>query len=354
MKNNKQYTLPVPITDVKEEDSLDKLTKRYEKLIEPSKLSKFGDKVIDVLPEQVKKLGTGVRNTISEQELYIQSMKIVADGFKIVEEHAAKFTISEKSILKKLNEIVPHNNITSLNEVCLARGYDISKLVSSYKTKDIGLAFAEGGITGIFGFAGLPFNLVLSTFLYYRAVQSVAMYYGYDVKNDANELVISSEVFMSALSPGRSDTNGVTDIIGKVMLISKATAVKQAAKKSWGEMASRGGIELLITQMRALANISAKKALEKAGKKGLEQSIFKDVFEQIGRKLALKTVQRAVPVISGLIGACFDTAQMNKVLEYADVFYNKRYILEKQYRINCIVGVINDEIIIENMEEPNT
>lgn len=354
MKNNKQYTLPVPITDVKEEDSLDKLTKRYEKLIEPSKLSKFGDKVIDVLPEQVKKLGTGVGHAISEQELYIQSMKIVADGFKIVEEHAAKFTISEKSILKKLNEIVPHNNITSLNEVCLARGYDISKLVSSYKNKDIGLAFVEGGITGIFGFAGLPFNLVLSTFLYYRAVQSIAMYYGYDVKNDANELVISSEVFMSALSPGRSDANGLTDIIGKVMLISKATAVKQAAKKSWGEMASRNGLELLIAQMRALANISAKNALEKAGKKGLEQSIFKDVFEQIGRKLTLKTVQRAVPVISGLISACFDTAQMNKVLEYADVFYNKRYILEKQYRIDCIVGVINDEIIIENMEELNT
>ena len=45
---------------------------------------------------------------------------------------------------------------------------------------------------------------------------------------------------------------------------------------------------------------------------------------------------------------------MNKVLEYADVFYNKRYILEKQYRIDCIVGVINDESIIENMEELNT
>ena len=106
--------------------------------------------------------------------------------------------------------------------------------------------------------------------------------------------------------------------------------------------------------MRALAHKSAKKALEKAGKKGLEKSIIKDEFEQIGRKLALKTVQRSVPVISGVIGACFDTAQMNKVLEYADVFYNKRYILEKQYRIDCIVGVINDESIIENMEELNT
>lgn len=349
MKNNKQYILPVPIIDIKEEDSLDKLTKRYEKLTEPSKLSKFSNKVIDVLPKQVKKIGTGVKDSISEKELYIQSMKIVAEGFKILEERASKCTISEKLILKKINEIVPNNNVTSLDEVCLARGYDISKLVSSYKTKDICFAFAEGGITGIFGFAGLPFNLVLSTFLYYRAVQSVAMYYGYDVKNDANELVISSEVFMSALSPGRSDTNGMTDIIAKIMLMSKSTAVKQAAKKSWGEMASKGGVELLIAQMRALANSSAKKALEKAGKKGLEQSIFKDVFEQIGRKLTLKTVQRAVPVISGIMGACFDTAQMNKILEYADVFYNKRYILEKQYRIDSIVGVINEEIIIENI-----
>ncbi len=350
MKNNKQYVLPVPITDLKEENSLDHLTKRYEKMIEPSKLSRLGDKVIDVVPDQVKKLGTGVMNSISEKELYVQSMKIVADGFKIVEEQAAKLTISEKAILKKVNKIVPNNNITNLNEICLARGYDISKLVSSYKTKDIGLAFAEGGVTGVFGFAGLPFNLVLSTFLYYRAVQSVAMFYGYDVKNDIDELIISSEVFMNAISPERSGVNGINDIIGKVMLISKATGVKQTAKKTWSEMASKGGVELLITQMRALAHKSAKKALEKTGNKGLEQSIFKGVFEQIGRKLTLKTVQRAVPVISGIISACFDTAQMNKVLEYANVFYNKRYILEKQYRIDSLVGIDHSETIIEYTE----
>lgn len=337
MKNNKQYILPEPITDLKEENSLEQLTKRYEKMIEPSKLSKLGTKVIGVVPDKIRNIGTDVINSISEKELYMQSMKIVADGFKIVEEQASKLTISEDSILKEVNKIVPNNNITNLSEICLARGYMISKLVSSYKTKDISLAFVEGGVTGIFGFAGLPFNLVLSTFLYYRAVQSVAMYYGYDVKNDAEELIISSEVFMNAISPERSDANSITDIIGKVMLISKATGVKQTAKKTWSEMASKGGVELLITQMRALAHKSAKTALEKTGNKGLEQSIFKGVFEQIGRKLALKTVQRAVPVISGLISACFDTAQMNKVLEYADVFYNKRYILEKQYRIDCLV-----------------
>lgn len=39
----------------------------------------------------------------------------------------------------------------------------------------------------------MPFNLGLSTFLYYREVQSVAMYYGYDIKNDTAELVIANE-----------------------------------------------------------------------------------------------------------------------------------------------------------------
>ena len=42
-----------------------------------------------------------------------------------------------------------------------------------------------------------------------------------------------------------------------------------------------------------------------------------------------------------MIGALFDTAQMNTVLEYADVFYNKRYLFEKEARINTLIGVLN-------------
>ena len=74
--------------------------------------------------------------------------------------------------------------------------------------------------------------------------------------------------------------------------------------------------------MRALAN--------KAGQKGLEESLFKGVFEQIGKSLSKKALGKAVPVAGAVIGALFDTAQMNTVLVYADVFYNKRYLLEKE------------------------
>ena len=117
------------------------------------------------------------------------------------------------------------------------RSYDVAKSVNAYKNQDILAATLEGGGTGALGFAGLPLNIALSTFLYFRAVQSIAMFYGYDVKNDSAEMVIASEVFTSALSPKTSDANNeMTNIIAKIMLMSQATAIKQTAKKTWTHM----------------------------------------------------------------------------------------------------------------------
>jgi hypothetical protein len=197
MKQN--LPIPKPIIDTKEANALDTLTERYNKLIEPSKVSKklkeVGSNVEEIIPSKVKSLGSGVSSAISEQEIYRQALELIAKGFKYVEEMAAKTSISEQAIISKVNKATPDISISDFEDICFARSYNISKLVSSYKTQDFFIAFAEGGATGFFGFAGIPFNLVLSTFIYFRAVQSIAMYYGYDVKNSAEELVIASEVF---------------------------------------------------------------------------------------------------------------------------------------------------------------
>lgn len=166
----------------------------------------------------------------------------------------------------------------------------------------------------------------------------VAMFYGYDIKNNPSELVIAGDVFKNALSPGIHGLNGSTDYIEKIMFMTEITVVKQLSKKTWKEMAEHGGIALLMCQMRALANKAAKKGLEKAGKKGLEQSILKGVFEQIGKNLTKKSLSKAMPVAGAAIGALIDTAQMNIVLEYADVFYHKRYLIEKEARINTLIS----------------
>ena len=343
---------PSPIIDSKETITLDNLTKRYNKLIEPSMIAKLGTKAGQLVPEKVKQIGSDIGLSITEKELYVQMMNIIGSGFKTVEEQAVRFSVSEKYILDKINKTFPHYQLETLSEICLVRSYDLAKIVNDYRGRDTFAAILEGGGTGVFGFWGLPFNIVLSTFLYFRAVQSIAMFYGYDVKNDYAEMVIASDVFTSSLSPAQNDVNNeATSIIGKIMVMSQAAVVKQTAKKTWTDMAARGGVPLLLAQMRALANKSAQKALQNVGAKGLENSFFKEAFEQIGRKLTLKTIGKAVPVVSGVLGALIDTAQMKKVLEYSDIFYHKRFILEKEDRAYRLFEnnnlAIDTEIVID-------
>ncbi len=348
----KKYVCPKPIVNKKENDSLDHLTEKYKKLLEPSKAAKAVKKAGKLVPAKVKKAGTALGTKITQQELYQQAMELISSGFKVVEEQVSKYTISEDMIIKNVNKSIPNADIEAIEELCLLRSYDISKIVNKNKGMSRLYAGIEGAVTGAFGFNGLPFNLVLSLLLYFRAVQTIAMYYGYDVKNNDEELIIASDVFTNALSPGKNDVNNeLGGVISKVMLLTEASVVKQTAKKTWTDMATRGGIPLLLTQMRALANKAAQKALEKAGEKGLEQSIFKGVFEQIGRKLTLKTVGKAVPIVSGAIGALIDLSQMNTVVKYADIFYQKRFILEKQHRIDLLINDEPDIIDVEFEEQ---
>ena len=106
-------------------------------------------------------------------------------------------------------------------------------------------------------------------------------------------------------------------------------------------MAQQGGACLLIAQMRALANNAAKKALQKAGQEGLEKSVIRNVLTQIGQHLPQKAVQRGVPVIGGILGALFDAGMMGRVLDYADIFYHKRFLVEKELRVSALVSGID-------------
>lgn len=342
----KKYDVPVPMLCQRELDELDNLTARYEKMIKPGLISRTGQAIGEKIPQSLKKFTKELSSDLAEQKLYTQMMEFIGSGFKTLEEQAAKLSVSEKRVIEKVNSLSARK-VETLNELCLFRSYDLQKLVSAYKTQDIFASALEGAATGAMGFVGIAPNLVAVTFLYFRAVQSIAMFYGYDVKNDGGELIIASEVFSSALSPER----GGSSAVGKIMLVSKAAVVQQLSKKTWTDMAARGGIPLLIAQMRALAHKSAKTALEKAGKKGLENAVFRDTLEQIGRRLALKSITKAVPVVSALIGALIDTAQMHRVLDFADVFYQKRFLLEKERRIRALTGEIPADYEVEILDD---
>lgn len=340
---NNTYKMPKPVLNQKELDELESLQRRYERLTKQSALAKAGQKVGDkakeIVPSAVKNVAADAKDYLNEKELIKQALKYAADGFQTLEEYAARATVNDKTVLRKINKTLDGEEISRLDEVCFARSYEISRIVGNYKRSHVLTATVEGAATGAFGFAGIVPNLVLSLFLFFRAVQSVAMYYGYDVRNDASELEIASSVLMSALSPQNDKANNeLTAAVGKFMVFTETTAVKQAANKTWAEMIEHGGLGLMIAQIRALSNKAAQKALESAGKKGLENSVFRNILKQLGKRFTLKNTSMAMPVLGGAVGALFDTSQMKRIVTYADIFYNKRFIEEKSVRLNALIN----------------
>ncbi|MBQ6934375.1 MAG: EcsC family protein [Clostridia bacterium] len=354
MEIQKQFYAPVPIVNQKEQDIFEKLTKQYEKMLEPSMAALLGRAAVRKIPAKVKQVGSLIGESIRAEDLYKDALKWISEGFETIEKYAAQLTISEKGIIKSVNKNLKELQIETIDEICFGRSYEVAKVVNKKKLFNIMATIIEGGATGYLGFAGIPLNLAASTFLYFRAVQLIAMIYGFDVKNNSTEMIIAGQVFLGAMNPSsKGSSNEFSSIMAKIMTMTQASLVQQTVQKSWTEMAKRGGIPLLITQLRALANASAQKALQNAGKKGIEKTVFTDVFEQIGKKLGQKTVKKAVPKVSAAIGALIDTSQMNKVLEYADIFYQKRFILEKESRIAAYLAdnpVIIDAEIIDTEE----
>lgn len=336
---NNIITLPNPILDNKELNHIDLLTKEYEKYIEPGTITRLinsaGETMNKAIPEKIRDNFVNLKDSFSETEFIKEALVVVGKGFVEIESRAAQLSISKQSVVKRINKENPE--IKTYDDICFARGYEIESALNLKDLQDLIYAGVQGGATGFFGFYGIPANIVLCTFLFYRAVQNIALHYGYDVRKDPSELEIASVITMQALNPGSEVVAGtLPSLIGKMMIMTKATALNQGLNKTYAEMINKGGIQLLFVQIRALANNAAKKALEKAGSKSLEKSVYSEMLEQIGKHLTKSAGKKVVPVIGGFIGLLFDTAYMSRVLKYAKIVYHKRYLLEKEQRITDV------------------
>lgn len=101
-------------------------------------------------------------------------------------------------------------------------------------------------------------------------------------------------------------------------------------------MAKRGGSQLLYVQVRALANRAAGRALGAAGRTNSEVRIFRDLLEQIGRRLPKEVGKKGVPLLGAVLGALSDTYYMSRVLRISNLIYHKRFLFEKEERIRLL------------------
>lgn len=342
------------VLDSREREELDKLTFRYKKMTEPGALQKALKSANNLIPDAAKDLLSSAASNIQQQKIYLDVVKTVGDIFTKVEENASKFSLNHEKVLWELAPIVnaddsPYDfQLSHYSQIAQLRSYDIEQAVRKYKNKDLALAATEGAATGVAGFAGLPANIVASTFIYFRAVQSIALLYGYDVKNDPDELEIAHEVFIQSLSPRSTvSASKMGSYINKIMIISELAVTRETVKKGYEAMIKQGGISLLLAQIRGLAHKSAAKALQKAGTKGLEENFFKNALHMLGKNLSQKAIGKAIPAISAFISGALDTAQMNTVIDFAAIFYHKRFLLEKEHRIEKLK---NNEYTLPDVE----
>ena len=116
----------------------------------------------------------------------------------------------------------------------------------------------------------------------------------------------------------------------------------------------RGSMAALMTEMRSIALRTAEEqavrnAEEQAARIGAEQAarlgtreveqvVVRDALQQAGKDAAQKLMQRSIPLVSGAIGGYFDVKKVARALEVADIFYQKRFIIEKERRVQDLLA----------------
>ena len=335
------FVAPDPLLDSREEALLEELSSQYKKMNTPGKvanaISKARARAVAVTPERIRRVAQEAVDVAAEWELVKKVLEHAGRGFAELNSHASRFTHSHDGVLRRLREA--HIDVTHFEHICAERSYRLERVARRRDFGDLLSALGEGVVTGAPGLAGVPFNIALSFFLYFRAVQATALYYGYDIKNDPTEMEIASATTIKCFS---ANTDGgaesVSGLIGKMMLASNFSALRRSlATRTYTEMAKRGGSHLLYVQIRATANQAAARALKNAGRTGLEATMFRDLLEQIGRQLSKEAGKKAIPLLGAVIGGLSDTYYMKRVLRIANLVYHKRFLLEKEHRVQLVL-----------------
>ena len=281
--------MPVPVLDARERQLLAQLGEPYRRTPRRGKKSRTQEK---------------------EHRLAAAMLRAAGRGFARLQGEAARQMMSEAEILAAVRK-TSGLAVYSAREVCFVRSYAVSRALRQCWTGHLRRALWQGSGTGLLGLAGLPFQLVLGLFLSFRAVQTTALFYGFDPRNRDWELTLAGQVFLAAAGGGE----------GPVQTF--LSAPPEACRAALAQLTAR--TDALTAQMQA------------AGQRGMEQRLFQELLEQFLRRVVLRDLGRWVPVAGAAVGAVTEADQMRRVLRTAEAFYHKRFLVEKEQRCRAQV-----------------
>lgn len=338
-------SLPDPILDSRERTRFSELKDEYENFRSPGFLGRQANRAkrglssahesltewvpgLDVAEQSVQSL----LMEASEKEIVKEALSMGAKGAGNTFRWCAQSTLSKDAVLRRLKGDI---RADEFERICASRSYRLEPLAEKDWKSRWGAALQGLGTGALGGGRGILLNLALSTVLFLRATQRVALHFGYDAVGKDHEQIIASEITLKALQPSDGPASGSTGgLLGKMMNAAEVSGLKRGLQhRTYQEMAKQGGSQLLYTKLRATANKAAEKALDKAGKEGFETTLVRRLLRDLGERMPKRVGQRVVPLVGGLFAGSIDTFQMQQVIRGAVLHYHKRFIAEKEERV---------------------
>lgn len=337
--------LPDQILDSRERKRFSELKDEYEDFRSPGFLGRQSNRAKrglssahESLTEWVPGLDTAeksVQNLLieaSEKEIVEEALSMAAKGGGNAFRWCAQSTLSKDAVCRRLDG--DDVRAGEFGRICTNRSYRLEPLAEKDWKSRWGAALQGLGTGAIGGARGILLNLALSTVLFLRATQRVALHFGYDAVGRDHEQIIASEITLKALQPGGSASGSTGGLLGKMMNAAEISGLKRGLQhRTYQEMAKQGGAQLLYTKLRATANKAAEKALDRAGKEGFETTLVRRLLRDLGERMPQRVGQRVVPVVGGFVAGSIDTFQMQQVIRGAVLHYHKRFIAEKEERV---------------------
>lgn len=345
------FNPPEPIVNSREHKRFSELKNKYEDFRSPSFVGHQANRVKNGAASAGRKLQKWVPGLeaaqknmkrmlkeVSDKQIVKQVLSETAKGGGLALRWCAQGTLSKSAVRRRLKS--DGVEVGEFKHICGCRSYEIAPLAEKDWKSRWGAALQGIGTGALGGARGVGLNLALSTVLFLRATQRVALHYGYDAVNREEEQVIASKVTLQSLQPEEGPATGSTgSLLGKMMAAGEISALKKALERStYQEMARQGGAQLLYTKLRATANKAAQSALNKAGKEGFETTLVRRLLRDLGERIPKRVGQRVVPIVGGVIGGGIDTWQMQQVIRGANLVYHKRFIAEKEERVTRLIG----------------
>lgn len=209
-----------------------------------------------------------------------EKMGVAIDELGSYIQTGGQYLISEESIYKKFD--LQNSTLEDLRHVPLSK---MDEVAQQLKTSRANMAAVQGATTGIGGIFTLAIDIPLILGISLKALQEIALCYGYDPKDKAERIFIVKCLQFAS-----------SDIVGKKAILEELSAYDQGIENKRVISQLQGWREVVMT--------------------------YRDNF-------GWKKLLQMVPIAGMIFGAFVNRSSIGDVAEAGIMLYRKRRILER-------------------------